>query len=81
MYKVQQSSEKSYKDKLKKMPNFQIVTLTPQEREVFRKKANMPAVWNELCKPWLDKQYPGQNMTQKIQAELEKIHKQVMAKK
>jgi TRAP-type C4-dicarboxylate transport system substrate-binding protein len=81
MYKVQQSSENSYKEKLKKTPGFTIVTLTPQEREVFRKKANMPAVWNELCKPWLDKNYPGQNMTQKIQAELEQIHKDVMAKK
>lgn len=81
MYKVQQSSENSYKEKLKKTPGFTIVTLTPQEREVFRKKANMPAVWNELCKPWLDKNYPGQNMTQKIQAELEQLHKDVMAKK
>ena len=46
---------------------------TSEEREVFREKANMPAVWEELCKPYLDEHYPGQNMTQKILDELEKI--------
>jgi len=47
---------------------------TPEERELFREKANMPIIWEELCKPWLEKHYPGQNMTQKVLDELEKIH-------
>jgi C4-dicarboxylate-binding protein DctP len=47
---------------------------TAEERELFREKANMPAVWEELCKPWLEEHYPEQNMTQKVQEELERIH-------
>lgn len=47
---------------------------TAEEREQFRVKANMPAIWEELCKPWLEKHYPGENMTQKVLDELEKIH-------
>jgi C4-dicarboxylate-binding protein DctP len=47
---------------------------TPEERELFREKANMSAIWEELCKPWLEKHYPGENMTQKVLDELEKIH-------
>ena len=53
----------------------QVYKPTPAERELWRQKANMPAVWDELCKPWLEKHYPGQNMTQKIQDELAKITK------
>ncbi len=51
----------------------QIYTPTPAEREVWRKKANMPAVWKELATPWLDKAFPGQNMTERMLAELERI--------
>jgi TRAP-type C4-dicarboxylate transport system substrate-binding protein len=51
----------------------QIYTPTEPERDAFRKKANMPAVWKELATPWLDKKYPGQNMTEKVMAELDKI--------
>ena len=46
---------------------------TQEERELFREKSNTPAIWEELCKPWLEKNYPGQNMTQKVQDELIKI--------
>jgi len=54
----------------------QIYSPTPAERAAFREKANMPAVWKELATPWLDKRYPGQNMTQKMLEELDKITKQ-----
>ena len=47
---------------------------TPEERELFREKANLPEIWEELCKPWLEKHYPGENMTQKVLDELERIH-------
>jgi C4-dicarboxylate-binding protein DctP len=47
---------------------------TIEEREQFRLKANMPEIWEELCKPWLEKNYPGQNMTQKVLDELNRIH-------
>jgi C4-dicarboxylate-binding protein DctP len=46
---------------------------TPAEREAFRQKASMPAVWKELAAPWLDKRYPGQNMTEKLMADLSKV--------
>jgi hypothetical protein len=40
----------------------------------------MPAVWEELAKPWLEKTYPGQNMTKKVQDELEKVIAQAAKK-
>ena len=50
---------------------------TPDERAVWREKANMSAVWDELCKPWLDEHYPGQNMQQQILDELDRIRIEV----
>ncbi len=55
----------------------QIYYPTPADRDVFRKKANMPAVWKELATPWLDKRYPGQNMTEKMLSELDKVRASV----
>jgi TRAP-type C4-dicarboxylate transport system substrate-binding protein len=55
----------------------QIYYPTAAERDVFRKKADMPAVWKELAAPWLDKKYPGQNMTQKILEDLDKVRASV----
>ncbi|MCK5768391.1 MAG: TRAP transporter substrate-binding protein [Candidatus Atribacteria bacterium] len=46
---------------------------TSEERTMFKEKAGMPAIWDELCKPWLEKNYPGENMTQKVLDELKKI--------
>ena len=46
---------------------------TLEEKTLFREKSNMSAIWEEICKPWLEKTYPGQNMTQKILDELTKI--------
>jgi len=51
----------------------EIYYLTPAERAVWREKSNMPAIWDELCKPWLDEHYPGQNMTQQMLDELARI--------
>jgi len=46
---------------------------TSEERTLFREKSNMLAVWEELCEPWLEKTYPGENMTQKVIDELNRI--------
>lgn len=62
-------------------PNLTITWLTPAERAVWREKANMPAVWAELCDPWLEKNWPGMNMKIKILAELDDIRERVEAKK
>jgi TRAP-type C4-dicarboxylate transport system substrate-binding protein len=65
-----------YKKKLV-ASGLQLYYPTPAERDVFRQKANMPAVWKELATPWLDKKYPGQNMTEKIMADLDKVRASV----
>lgn len=75
-FEAHRRSDREYEKKLV-ATGLKIYYPTPEERELFRKKANMPAVWQELCKPWLDKRYPGQNMTQKIQDELERIRAEV----
>ena len=54
--------------------------LTPEQREVFRARSNIPAIWEELVKPWMEKKYPGQDMTKKLQDELKRIHEEVLAK-
>jgi len=46
---------------------------TDEERAAFREAANMPAIWTELCDPWLEGKYPGQNMSKIIQDELDRI--------
>ena len=70
--KEMQTVIEEYKKKLSSA-GIQIYRRRQAERDVFRKKANMPAVWKELATPWLDKKYPGQNMTEKVMAELDKI--------
>jgi len=52
---------------------------TAAEKAVWREKANMPEIWDELATPWLDEHYPGQNMTQQILDELARISSEVAA--
>jgi len=80
LYDMQEKAEAEYIKKLSEVGGFEITKLTPEEREVFRARSNMPEIWDELCKPWLDKHYPGENMTEKVQEELLKIHKEILAK-
>jgi len=80
LYKTGEEAESDFIKKLENNEGFTIVRLTPEDRETWREKSNMPVIWDELCKPWLDKHYPGQNMTQKVQDELKKIHEEVLAK-
>ena len=72
-YEVHRRADANYQ-KIIADSGVEIYYPTSEEREVFRKKSNTPSIWEELCKPWLEKQYPGENMTQKIQDELERIH-------
>jgi len=53
---------------------------TPEERELWRTRANMLAIWKELCDPWLEKHYPGQEMSKKTLAELDRIHAEVVGR-
>src|SRR6056297_596064 len=76
-YELQRRAVREKIKWLSQQPDFEITFLTNEERSVFREKANMAEIWDELCKPWLEKHFPGQNMTQKIQDELENIRKEV----
>jgi TRAP-type C4-dicarboxylate transport system substrate-binding protein len=77
-----EAEEKNYIKKLETdYPNFTITWLTPEELAVWRDKSNMPAIWAELCDPWLEKFWPGENMGEKIRAELDAIREQAEAKK
>ena len=51
----------------------EVYWISDEERAVFREAANMSGIWDELCKPWLDQHYPGQDMTKIIQDELDRI--------
>lgn len=62
-------------------PGLQITWLTDEEKAVWQKKANMPEIWKELCDPWLEIHWPGQNMGEKIRAELDDIRVKAAAKK
>jgi len=79
-YKMARAAVDSMQAQLKKADGFNIYYPTEAEKSVFRKKADMLSVWDELCKPWLDKHYPGQNMTEKILKELDAIRIKVHGK-
>jgi C4-dicarboxylate-binding protein DctP len=50
---------------------------TAEERNVWKEKARMDSIWKELCDPWLEKHYPGQNMGKTIREELDRIRAEV----
>jgi len=62
-----------YKEELLATTNIQITELTPEERAVFREKADMPSVWAQEVTPWLEKAYPGENKTQELMDALDYI--------
>lgn len=56
-----------------KKKGLQVIQLTPAEKEAFFKASDVDSIWKELVKPWMDKAFPGQNMTRTVQAELAKV--------
>ena len=77
---VQEKAEKTFVEKLKERKDFTITRLSPEERDALRAASDMGPMWQELCGKWLEKRYPGKDMVKVIPAELEKIHKEVLAK-
>jgi TRAP-type C4-dicarboxylate transport system substrate-binding protein len=69
-----------YIKKLDADPNIELTFLTPEERAVFEKASDMPAIWKELCDPWLETAFPGQDMSRKVQDELARIRQEVIEK-
>ena len=62
---------------LAKLDTISIYYPTAQELEEFRKASDTKAIWESLAKPWLEKAFPNQNMTEKVREELERIHNEV----
>lgn len=62
-YEIQERMADEFQNFLKAQPDFEIYYPTEAERALFRDKAEALGIWEELCTPWLEKHYPGQNMT------------------
>ena len=75
-YEAMRRKEMAFKQAIEDA-GVQVYYPTPEEKAVFREKANMPAIWDELCTPWLDEHYPGQNMTQTMLSALDAYRAQV----
>ena len=71
-FEAHRRADRAYQKKLMDS-GLEIYFPTAQERKMWRDKARMDAVWKELCDPWLEKHYPGQNMGTKIREELARI--------
>lgn len=73
-YEAHRRTDRTYQKKLM-ASGLKIHFPTLEEQAMFRKKANIPEIWKELCDPWLEKCFPGQNMSKNIQDELERIRR------
>ena len=71
-FEAHRRADKAYQKRLADS-GLEIYFPTPQERKLWREKARMDKIWQELCDPWLEKHFPGQNMSQKIRDELARI--------
>lgn len=76
-FEKQKSIENDYIEKVRNIPGFTLVHLTPEERAEFRKMSDMPKIWDELAKPWLEKAFPGENMQEKMLEEIDRVHREV----
>jgi len=76
-YELARRAVREMQEQLANEEGFEIYYPTVAERAAFRDKAEMLSIWEELCKPWLEKHYPGQNMTEKILLELDVIRQRV----
>jgi len=72
--KLHKTSESEYIAKLEKMDGFTVVRLTEEERNAFREASNIDSIWSELADPWLEKAYPGQNMSEKLRTKLRELN-------
>jgi len=73
-YEVHRRSEVEFRKTLLDK-GVEIYTPTNEELSLWIEKANVPAIWEQVAKPWLDKAFPGENIVEKILDELNKIHK------
>lgn len=78
---LHRSAEAGYIERLKKESGFTIVRLTDAERDALREASNVGPIWKELADPWLEKHFPGQNMSAKLQKALADIREKARATK
>lgn len=78
--KLHREVEADYVEKVK-ASDCEIVWLTEEERAALRQASNVPAIWKELCEPWLEKKFPGQDMSTKLQKQLDDIEKKALTQK
>jgi TRAP-type C4-dicarboxylate transport system substrate-binding protein len=78
--KGQMDMEDSYIEEMKKNGLVPYVP-TPEEKDVFLKGSNVEEIWDNLVKPWVEKAFPGENMSQELLTELERIRKSVEGKR
>ena len=75
-YEAHRRADKAYQKQLMES-GLKIYFPTAEERNTWKEKARMDTIWKELCDPWLEKHYPGQNMGKKIRDELDRIRAEV----
>lgn len=80
MLKNQIESEANDIEALRKT-GIKLTMMTAEQREPFIKSSHVEQVWKEMYTPWLEKAYPNEDMTKKIQEELRKIRKENKGKK
>ena len=78
---LHKKAEADFIAQLEKEPGFTIVRLTDAERDAFREASDVDPIWKELCDPWLEKHFPGQNKRAEIQQALADIRAKVRAAK
>jgi TRAP-type C4-dicarboxylate transport system substrate-binding protein len=78
---LHRKAEADYIRQLEQQPGFTVVRLTDAERDALREASDVAPIWKELCEPWLEKHYPGQNMSAKLQQALADIREKARAAK
>lgn len=71
---LHQAAEASYIETLENMEGFTVIHLTDEERAAFREASNVDAIWSEIADPWLEKAFPGENMSEKLRMQLKELN-------
>ena len=78
---LHRKAEADYIKRLEQEKGFTITRLTDAERDALRQASNVAPIWKELCEPWLEKHFPGKNMSAKLQQDLDDVRAKARAAK
>lgn len=73
-HELHQSAEDDFKEQVESMEGITVTYLTDDERAALYEASDVDSIWEEIAEPWLEKAYPGQNMSEELRAELEEIN-------